>query len=220
MPVILTGDIVNSSRFPASIRQERLNVLLDSLFNVLKLRWPQQVRAEMVQGDAFQIFLAEQAEGLHLLLAVKSFFLSQDQEHEHRLDCRLSLGLGEVDFLHTTSLAKSGGEAFEYSGRGLKSLPADGSRMTFQSSDAEFSQTLIVMLALTEEITKRWTVAQSEAIVLRLLNPADTQEQLAQVLGISRPAFSQRLGQTGWPALEKLLGHYSAMVKLRFNDQN
>lgn len=217
MAVIITGDIIGSSQLAAAQRQERLNALLIELFSTLKSVWRQQdmLRTEFVQGDAFQVYLKADAEGMRAALLIKSFFLAQDKVSTgYRFDCRLSIGVEAISLLHPDSLAQSGGLAFDYSGRGLKNITRTGPQFWFKSGNSALNKAMAMGLALIDEIIRRWTPLQSQAIVLSLTYPAQTNEWLAGRIGITRSAYSQRLRQAGWSAIQQLLEYYLSTVNL------
>lgn len=110
-------------------------------------------------------------------------------------------------------MAKSGGVVFDYSGRGLKEFSRAGSQMLFKAREVHWVQAINMGLALSDELLRRCTPAQSQAVFLKLTYPQQTQEWLAGRVGISRSAYSQRLKQTGWSALELLPAYYNETVK-------
>lgn len=216
MPVVITGDIIGSSKLAQAERQSILNQLLKELFGALRVVWrrKEQLRAEIIQGDAFQVYLGEDAEGLRAALLTKCFFLAQKKVNaSYRFDCRLSIGTGRISLLHPDSLAKSGGPAFDYSGRGLKDIVRTGPQLVFKAPTTGLTQAVSVALALTDELMSRWTPLQSQAVLLALTYPGQTNEWLAGRVGISRSAYSQRLRQAGWSAVQALLDYYTAANK-------
>ncbi len=215
MPAVLTGDIISSSKLPAAQRQQQLNLVLQGLFSTLRSVWrrKEQLRAESVQGDAFQVYLLEQQEALRVGLLIKCFCLAQHKVSDYRFDCRLSIGIGSVRLLHPQTLAQSGGTAFDYSGRGLKAISRTGSQMCFYAQKAVWNQPMNMGLALADELMSHWTPAQSQAVLLKLQYPTQTQDWLAGRVGIGRSAYSQRLNQAGWSAIEKMLEYAAALIK-------
>ena len=216
MSVVITGDIISSSKLVLEERQKYLNQSLKQLFTALRSVWrrKEQMRAEVIQGDSFQVYLSNNQDAIRAALLIKCFCLSQNKVGEsYRLDCRLSIGLGKVTLLHPDSLAKSGGVVFDYSGRGLKEISRTSSQLVFNARDASWAQAVNMGLALTDELLRRCTPAQNQAALLKLTHPQQTQDWLAGRVGISRSAYSQRLKQTGWSALELLLAYYTETVK-------
>ncbi|WP_375416443.1 hypothetical protein [uncultured Hymenobacter sp.] len=216
MPVIITGDIISSSKLALPKRQQQLNELLRGLFTDLRGIWRRKelLRAETIQGDSFQIYLLDDKEAIRAALLIKCFCLSQSKVGStYRFNCRLSIAIGAVTLLHPSSLAKSGGLAFDYSGRGLKAISRTGSQLVFESIEIAWTQAINMGLALADELLSRCTPAQNQAVLLKLFYPQQTQEWLAGQIGIGRSAYSQRLKQTGWTALEMLLTYYTDTVK-------
>ena len=216
MPVVITGDIISSSELALAKRQLQINQLLKELFATLRGVWrrKEHLRAEAVQGDSFQVYLLDNKEAIRAALLIKCFCLSQNKVGgTYRFDCRLSIGVGKVTLLHTNSLAKSGGVVFDYSGRGLKDISRTSAQLVFKAREASWTQSMNMGLALADELLSRCTPAQNQAVLLKLLHPQQTQEWLAGRVGIGRSAYSQRLKQTGWSAIEMLLAYYAETVK-------
>ena len=216
MPVVITGDIISSSKLAPAKRQALLNQLFKEMFAALRAVWRRKelLRAETVQGDAFQVYLPEDSEAMRAALLIKCFCLAQRKvDDNYRFDCRLSIGVGGITLLHRDSLAKSGGTAFDCSGRGLKEISHTGSQLVFKSDKAQWVRAINMGLALADERLSHCTPAQSQAMLLKLSYPTQTQDWLAARVPIGRSAYSQRLKQAGWPALEILLNYYRETVK-------
>ena len=216
MPVIITGDIISSSKLVLTKRQQLLNQLFKEMFTTLRAVWRRKelLRAETVQGDAFQVYLLDNSDAVRAALLIKCFCLAQSKIGDYyRFDCRLSIGLGKVTLLHSESLAKSGGIAFDYSGRGLKEISRTGSQLVLKARDVNWVSAVNMGLALADELLSHCTPAQSQAVLLKLSYPTQTQDWLAGRVPIGRSAYSQRLKQAGWSALETLLAYYSEIVK-------
>lgn len=216
MAAVITGDIIGSSKLALEGRQQRINQLLQALFAALAETWGQKtnIRTEVVQGDAFQVYLADDREAIRATLFIKCFCLSQDKVgSNYRFDCRLSTATGSVSYLHPEALAKSGGLAFDYSGRGLKDISRTNPQLVFASSASPWASAMSMGLAFADELLSHGTPAQNRAVLLKLSFLYQTQDWLATQLGIGRSAYSQRLKQAGWPALEGLLNYYDETLK-------
>ena len=220
MSVVITGDIIGSSKLALAGRQQVLNELFDKLFLALRSVWRDRrhLRTEAIQGDSFQVYLLDDKEALRAAFLIKCFCLAQDKmEGTYRLDCRLSIAVGDVTLLHPESLAKSGGLVFDYSGRGLKEVSRTGPQLVFEATEVAWARAVSMGLALAEALIRHNTPAQSQAVFLKLAHPAQAQDWLAEQAGIGRSAYSQRLKQANWTALESLLDYYVQTVKLYFS---
>ena len=218
MAIVITGDIIGSSKLVESARQQTLNELIRGIFGTLKQLWPgaEDLRTEAVQGDAFQVFVRHDADGLRAAFVIKSFCLAQPKlSASYRIDCRLSIGLGATTLLHPDTLAASGGEAFEYSGRGLKSIVPEGPQIIFKAPGDGFTEAIMMGLALADALIRHWTAAQSQAVLLRLIYTQKNDEWLGSQIGISRSAYWQRMRQINWPSFEALLLYYSSNATLQ-----
>ena len=221
MAVVITGDIIGSSRLALEQRQQTLNQLIEKLFAALRNTLPQEpsLETEIIQGDSFQLYLSTNEEAVRAALLIRCFFLSQSKVSDtYRINCRLSIAVGNASFLYPNSLAKSGGPVFDYSGRGLKRISRTGSQLVFESSQLTWTKAISMGLALVDEITTRCTPLQSQALFLKLASPDRNQEWLAERAGIGRSAYSQRLKQAGWAALEIFLDYYTETVRNLLHD--
>lgn len=219
MSVVITGDIISSSKLALARRQQLLNELFDKLFLALRSVWRDRshLRTETIQGDSFQVYLLDNKEALRAAFLIKCFCLAQDKmEGNYRLDCRLSIAIGDVTLLHSESLAKSGGLVFDYSGRGLKEISRTGPQLVFESTEVAWTQTINMGLTLAGALVRHNTSAQSQATFLKLAHPEQTQDWLAEQAGIGRSAYSQRLKQANWTAINSLLDYYAKTVRLYF----
>lgn len=223
MPVVITGDIIGSSKLPQEQRQQRLNKLLEGLFAAIQTIWPQggSAKAEIIQGDSFQLYFPNDEEAIRAALLIKCFCLSQEKvSRTYRINCRLSIAVGIVSFLHPDSLAKSGGPVFDYSGRGLKQISRTNPQLVFESTETTWAKAVNMGVALADELIDRCTPSQSQALFWKLAYPQQNQEWLARQLGIGRSAYSQRLKQAGWAALDILLRYYSDTILNQLHDTN
>jgi len=211
MAVVITGDLIESSKLAIDQRQQRINLLFEQLVTCLRQRWKNdsQLRGEIVQGDAFQIYTANDKDALRLAFIIRCFYRSQNaKQAKYRYDCRLSVAIGEIQSLDNSALAKSGGFVFELSGRAIKHISKTGPQIVFKSGQSAQEAAINMGLSLAELSIKGWRASQSKAILMKLVHSDTNQEWMAEHLGVSASAFSQRLNQAGWKAIETFLTYY------------
>ncbi len=75
----------------------------------------------------------------------------------------------------------------------------------------EINQHLNVLAASLDAIMQRWSIEQAEAISLWLLG--NTQESIANTLGIKQPAVHQRLQLAGHFAIREILDYFTWLTK-------
>ena len=106
--VVLTGDIVNSSKLKAADRRILMESLSDFFSryavksrNNLKLK----VDFEIYRGDSFQSSLDVPAQSLRMALLIRTYLRSQVAVGKTRLiasDARIAIGIGSVNVVATT----------------------------------------------------------------------------------------------------------------------
>jgi hypothetical protein len=94
---VLTGDLIGSSRFRIQQREEVLSNLKDSF---------QEISLDIIaspfvvfRGDSFQGVLARPEEALKATLIIRASLLSRFKEKRTRLDARIAIGIGTIDYL-------------------------------------------------------------------------------------------------------------------------
>lgn len=199
---ILTGDLVASTRLPPSRRSALLMDWLNETFKDNPF--------ELSQGDTFQVKFAA-ANGLSAALRLRSYLRSIKPLDRYRPDARISIGLGAVQYTGA-SLSESAGPAFEFSGRGLSDGKQHVSLLRITSPDAKFDAACNTALALAEPIIQHWTVSQALSINAAL--EGLSQQQIANLRGVSQPAIQQQLQAASWPSISVLLTYYSNNVNL------
>ncbi len=124
---MLTGDLEGSSRFKNNIWEELL-VKVKGCFRKVEQIFPYNSFVsgfEIYRGDNFQCVLANPEDALMAAISLRCCLLSE-KCYGNRLDARVSIGAGSIDFLPAPGRGAEGdGEAFRNSGvmiEGMKKL--------------------------------------------------------------------------------------------------
>jgi len=118
---------------------------------------------------------------------------------------RLSIGIGEVNYL-ANRVSDSDGEAFWYSGRTLEEMKVKDQWIRITTSRPDANEEWDIHAATLDYLENSRTQNQSEALYGLLIN--QTQQEIAERLGISQPSVHSRLKSTGWVLMEKILRRY------------
>ena len=208
---VITGDIVGSSKLKPAERKElhaALNETSDKLTEYFRRLVP--LRVDLFRGDSWQLLVTDPAQSLRIGLFFRAFL--RGKMKSKRVDTRISIGVGSIDFMPEESVSSGDGEAFRSSGEALESLSRTH-RMTFsfpQSLISNNLQSLDVILKLIDALARDWTEKQAHAVSGALLEY--TQQKIARTWferSISQQAVAQHLDRAGWNAIEIGLNHFS-----------
>lgn len=225
---VLTGDLIGSSRFKMQERQHLLSYLKDSF----KLISPEVIASPFVvfRGDSFQGVLSKPEEALKAALIIRASLLSRFKGKRTRLDARIAIGMGTIDYPRDQA-GEGDGEAFRRSGPELDKMKKGEQNLIIKTQWIELNGEFQTECALLDAIIQRWTKEQAEAILYQIQRktflggtPHDfrfkepilgetTQEGIAKILSISQPALSQRLKTGGFWAVQLFLEHFKVIIR-------
>lgn len=196
MKAVLTGDVVNSRNLEVEVW---LGVLKDTLdrYGQSPLDW------EIYRGDSFQLLVnVENAllAALHIKAGMKQF---------DKLDVRLGLGIGTVDF-ESGKVTSSNGEAFVRSGESFEALKKQN--IILSSGNDNFDSAINTMLNLALYIADRWTPTVSRLIKMVIEHPDLTQQELANRLGKSQSNISEALKRGGFDEIMMMNTYYKSQI--------
>ena len=210
---VLTGDLVGYSRYKTKDRKEVLLHLKDS-FKKLPLDSTAS-KFWVFRGDSFQGILSRPEEALKAALTIRSFLVSRYKGKRSRLDARIAIGIGTIDYL-PRRVGEGDGEAFRNSGMELDGMKKSEKNLIVKTPWKERNDELITECALLDAVIERWTKEQAEAIMYQIMGL--TQEEMARILRISQPAVFHRLRTCGSRAVQEFLMRYEAAVKYNVED--
>ncbi len=219
---VLTGDLIGSSRFRIQQREEVLSNLKDSFKKIS----PDIISSPFMvfRGDSFQGVLARPEEALKATLIIRDSLLSRFKGKRTRLDARIAIGIGTIDYLPGDQVGEGDGEAFRNSGPELDKMKKGEQNIIVSSPWAEINEELRTECALLDALIQRWTKEQAEAILFQIQEPElqrskQTQEGIAKILKISQSALSQRLKTGGSWAVQVFLERFKIIIqdKVRIN---
>jgi len=205
---VLTGDLVGYSRYKTKDRKEVLLHLKDSFKKL-----PLDITASkfwVFRGDSFQGILSRPEEALKAALIIRSSLVSRYKGKRSRLDARIAIGIGTVDYL-PRRVGEGDGEAFRNSGMELDGMKKSEKNLIVKTPWKELNDELSTECALLDAVIERWTKEQAEAIMYQIMGL--TQEEIARILKISQPAVFHRLRTCGSRAVQEFLKRYKDAIK-------
>jgi len=212
---VLTGDIVDSSKLKERQRVE-LHKAMVNTSDELRLRFGKIVplSVDIYRGDSWQFIVSDPANSLRVGLFYRSYIRAKMESK--KIDTRVAIGIGSIDFLPGNKASRGDGEAFRISGGALEKLSRNR-RMIFECSDSIDSldrEALDVIFQLIDVLARDWTAKQAKTISGALLGL--TQEKAASSWfekTISQQAVAQHLDRSGWNAVSSSLEYFETTVK-------
>ncbi|MCW9038426.1 MULTISPECIES: hypothetical protein [Altibacter] len=217
---ILSGDLINSSKYPKGVLLEVI-AAIKTVFSSLETQYPKSgISFSIYRGDSFQGVTEQPELALTVALQLKAAVnMYTAEKHSTKAktpvaDLRIAIGIGEAEY-QKGSLAESNGPAFQYSGRTLDAMKAEGVKMALTTAYPEINDEFKVSLKLLDSITNRWSTASAE-VVFYLLKGL-TEQQIANELDRSQAAIHLRKKAAGWEEIQLLLQRYQQITKKYFS---
>lgn len=221
--IVITGDIVGSSRLSSKERKKLLEVMTAGSKEVCKaFKGAVPLEVDIFRGDSWQLLVTAPMLGLHVPLFYRGFIKAKMTPA--RVDTRLAIALGTIDLVPETRVSQGDGQAYRLSGRAMEVLKGYN-RMVFVFPDelkSAITQAIRALVFLTDVLVTKWTPKQAEAItgVLKGMN----QEEIAATWPdgpVSQQAVAQHLLRAGWYGLSKGLDFVKeGMVDLQDPSKN
>lgn len=199
---ILTGDVVGSKR-------RQTDSWLEPLRQLLSRHGKSPAAWEIYRGDEFQIEIPDPAGALIAAFEIRALMRSL------KLDARISIGLGEKDYIGRT-VTESNGSAFVHSGELFEKLKSQKTTLGLNSGRPSFDEPLNLMLRLATPIVSGWLPQQAAYVLEAIRHPELSQEELGQRLDINQAAVSGRRKRAQFELLLDLDAYYRNRVKTTF----
>lgn len=203
--VVFTGDLVGSSRLSPDDLSEALRALETGSRALARLPgsapgW--EPRFSSFRGDGWQCVGPEPRFALRGALILRAFLGMLGRP----FDTRISVGIGSGWLTDAPNLDIASGTAFELSGRSLDALKGPH-RLAIAWEDAPRTAPLLrAILALCDEVSRKWTPKQAEVFTHILPQPdRPNQETLARTLGRTQQTVAEHLTGGGDWALQEAL---------------
>ena len=208
---VLTGDIVRSSKLTSQSRSD-LHSAIAETSDSIKSQFGDAIpyAVDVFRGDSWQLLVSDAGLALRVALFFRAFLRSRFEDV--RIDTRISIGVGGVDFLPESGVSTGDGEAFRRSGWAFEEL-GRSFRMTYSSEDAS-ARYLDVIVRLVDHPATFWTSRQAYAVSQALLG--HTQEVIAEQWvdrPITQQAVAQHLARAGWHAVDTAVSFFEEDVR-------
>ncbi len=202
---VLTGDLVASQKHDTAEIEAAMG-RISATARTLSKMVNADTRFTRFRGDGWQIVLGRAGLALRAALMI----IADLKAENHQIETRISVGVGRWDNLGTGNLSDASGQAFFVSGSHLDDMPkhrrlaiAGGrDKAVHGVADRDWQAAIFDM---AEWIANRLTQPQAEAMAMALRDDWQTQDELAQRLGITRQAMQARLTGAGFQAMENAI---------------
>ena len=209
---VLTGDLVGSSRFKIENQRDNVISLLKDSFD--KIESTDIVSPFMIyRGDSFQGVLSRPEDALRASIMIRANLLSKSKGKRGRLDARIAVGIGTIEYLSENQVGEGDGEAFRNSGIELDRMKKGEVNLIIKTPWDEINEELRTECALIDALIHRWTKEQAEAAMYQMQGL--TQEEIAGILDISQSAVFQRLKTGGSRAIQVFLERYRKIIQYK-----
>ncbi len=210
---VITGDIVGSSRFKIGRQREEVLSTLKDSFQKIGSSDTVASQFAIYRGDSFQGVISKPEEALRTAIILRANLLSRFKGKGARLDARIAIGLGTIDYLPKKQVGEGDGEAFRNSGMELDRMKKEELKLIVKTPWQEINDELQTECALFDALVQRWTKEQAEAIVYHIQGLK--QEEIAGILGISQPAVFQRLKFGSYRAVQIFLDRFKNIIRYK-----
>ena len=209
---VLTGDIVNSRNLSEESRVRLYKTFPQLSKNILRL-YPQDVTYPMsnFRGDSWQLVVNRPQKSLKISLYIRLYICFTFGAE--KLDTRIAIGIGKVNFVPTENVSAGDGPAFLASGHLLESFKSERMAIAF-SEKKELAERIGLdnMIGLLDHIVTGWSPSQCQAVFWSLqgLN----QKEIAahwQPKAISQAAVSKSLRNTGLTQIMQSLSLFESL---------
>lgn len=203
---VMTGDIIDSRHIDDP---RRLSRVLDESLALLAERFA--ARTQRYRGDGFQVALPDAPEAMSAAILLRAALI-RHSTRDQRWDARLAIAIGtDHDWARSSNLAEASSAPYVASGQALDAL-GDERHLCLVLDGASDRGCLDLLLRFVDERLDDWSAAAAEAVYHQLWH-AESQQALAERLGISQPAVHKRLRTARWPLLQETLAYLERRLK-------
>jgi hypothetical protein len=204
---VISGDIIGSSKLPPPERAELPDVMKQAS-NDLRAFMGQVVPldVDIFAGDSWQLLVSEPGEALRAALFYRSSIIAATQK---KIDTRLVIALGKVDFVPGERVSEGDGEAFRLSGKVLRESVGK-QQMRFAAGPVGESETWDATLGLLDVIVSRWSAREAQAVLGALQGWSHAEIAARCTPPIERQTVTRFLAAANWNQVSRVVDTFSA----------
>nr|WP_199002794.1 SatD family protein [Flavobacterium sp. ASV13] len=199
MTSVITGDIIDS-------RQQKSKHWVEDLKKILSPFGETPEQWEIYRGDEFQVEIKDPEEALLSAILIKAHLKAI------KLDARMSIGFGDKTH-NAEKISESNGSAFMHSGEVFETLKKQKLTLAIRTGDTSIDEKMNLMLQLALTFMDNWLAQSAEFVALAIENPALSQDELGQKLGINQAAVSRRQKRAQFDLVLNLDRYFRTQIK-------
>ena len=198
---VITGDLIDSRKAGADATETAIAAISAAAATA-------SAPFARYRGDGWQVLLLHPESALRFILLVTARLRSCNAPLS-----RFAIGIDQISARRASSLSAETGKAFVLSGEVLDTLPRR-STLGIASTTRQISGMTRATARLADQIARKWTQEQAEAMVLALSPDAPSGAEIAKALNISAAAASYRLQGASWWEIKAVVAAFEEdMVK-------
>ena len=197
---VLTGDLIGSRKAGQHATDAAISAIADT---AARLDAP----FTRYRGDGWQVLLLRPELVLRFALVTTARLRAEGAPLT-----RFAIGIDEISPVRATSLAAETGKAFVLSGETLDHMPRR-TEFAIASVTRKRSEMTWAAARLADQVARKWTPQQAEAMVMALAPEAPSGQAIATALGISPAAASYRLQGASWWDIKAVVSAFEADLK-------
>jgi hypothetical protein len=197
---VLTGDLIGSRKAGQLATDTAIAAIAET---AARLDAP----FTRYRGDGWQVLLLRPELALRFALTATARLRARNAPLT-----RFAIGIDEIAPTRAPSLAAETGKAFVLSGETLDQMPRRA-EFAIASLTRKRSEMTWAAARLADQVARKWTPPQAEAMVMALEPEAPSGATIATALGISPAAASYRLQGASWWDIKAVVSAFEAELK-------
>jgi hypothetical protein len=208
---VIAGELAPGVRV-SDAQFSKIPDLIRASFQALNRLVPEEskLKYEIIRMDEFLAFSEFPAHSLRsVIMLLSAFRFLSHKELSERLELRICLGIGPVEYAQD-HLRESDGTAFRKASEGIGKMKRN-QRITITSPVKALNEELALTCSFMDILIRSWSDEQAEALFLNLTGK--NQMEISQLLGISQPAVNRRLKAGHSDTIRKFINRYETLLK-------
>ena len=211
MYVVLTGDLIKSSKYSLEEKQAAFQTLRESTTLLKKIdSGIETIGIESFRGDSWQLLTSQPQFALNT-----AFLLRSALKMKALPDTRIAIGVGTAIHVPSNQLAEASGSAFELSGKGLDSLKKN---MIFKidMDHVNFIEQIEAILNASVQLASRladqWSQNEARAVYGAIQGMKQVDIGQLWINPIRQQSVQDALYRAGWAEINALCSGFKKYI--------